>query len=71
VKRENISKQTFGNESLQEDSNYNAVRIVNIATSKNLVKSSMFTYRNIHKYTWTSPDGKTHNEIEHIQIDRR
>jgi len=31
----------------------------------------MFLYRNIHKYTWTSPDGKTHNQIDHVLIDRR
>ena len=28
-------------------------------------------HHNIHQYTWTFPDGKTHNKIDHILIDRR
>ena len=65
----NIFKPTIGNESLHQDSNDNGVRIVHFATSKNLVvKSTMFPHRNIHKCTWTSPDGQAHNEIFHIQI---
>jgi len=71
VGRENIFKPAIGNESLHQDSNNNGVRIVNFATSKNLVKSTMFPHRNIHKYTWTSPDGQTHKHIDHVLIDRR
>ena len=65
--REDIFKPIIGQESLHQDSNDNGVRLVNFATSKNLVvKSTMFPHRNIHKYTWTSPDGKTHNQIDHL-----
>ena len=70
--RENIFKPTIGNESLHQDTNDNGVRIVNFATSKNLVvKSTMFPHRDIHKHTCTSPDGKTHNQIDQILIDGR
>ena len=70
--REIIFKPTIGQESLHQDSNDNGVRLVNFATSKNLVvKSTMFPHRNILKYTWTSADGKTHNQIDHVLIDRR
>jgi hypothetical protein len=69
VGREDIFKPTTVNESLHE--NNNEVRSVNFATSKNLrVKSTMFSHRNIHKYTWTSKDGKTHNQTDHILADR-
>jgi len=72
VGRENIFKLATGNESLHQDSNDNSARIINFATSKNLVvESKMFPHRNIHTYTWTSSDGKTQNQIEHILIDGR
>jgi hypothetical protein len=35
------------------------------------VKSMMFLHCKIHKFTWTSPDGKAHSQIDHILIDRR
>ena len=69
VGRENIFKPTFGNECLHQDSNDNGVRIVNFATSDNLVvKSTTFPRRNIYKYTWTSPIGRTHNQTYYIYV---
>jgi hypothetical protein len=72
VGREDIFKTTIGNESLHEISNDNGVRVVNFATSKNLiVKSARFPHRKIHKFTWTSSDGKTHSQIDHSLIEKR
>jgi len=31
----------------------------------------MFPHWNFHKYTRTSTDGKTHNQIDHVVIGRR
>jgi len=31
----------------------------------------MFLHRNIHTYTWASPEGKAHNQTYHILIDSR
>jgi hypothetical protein len=67
VGRENIFKPKIGNESLHEINNDNGVRVVNYATVKYLiVKNTTFSHRNIHTFTWTSPDGNTHNQIGHI-----
>jgi hypothetical protein len=69
---EDIFKPTIGNESSHEISDDNGVRGVNFATSKNLfVRSSTFPHCSIYKYTWTSPDGQTHNQIDCVLIDRR
>jgi hypothetical protein len=60
------------NESLHEISNDNGVILTNFAIFKYLiVKSTMFQHRNIHKFIWTSPDGKTHKQIDHILVERR
>jgi endonuclease/exonuclease/phosphatase family metal-dependent hydrolase len=72
VGREDIFKPVIGNESLREASNDNGVRVVNFATSKNLiVKSTTFPQCDIHKHTLTSPDGVKHNQIKHVLIDKR
>jgi hypothetical protein len=71
VGKEDILKPTAGNGNLHEISNANGIIVVNFTTSKNLtVKSAMFPHHKNHKYIWTSPDGKTHNQIDHILVDR-
>jgi len=43
---------------------------VKFAISKHaVVKSTMLPHCSIHKYTQTFPDGKTHNQIDHVLID--
>jgi len=36
-----------------------------------IVKNMMLLDRNIHKYSWTFPDGKNHIQIDHVLIDGR
>jgi hypothetical protein len=31
----------------------------------------MSPHCNIHKYTWTSSEGKTHSQIDHVLVDRK
>jgi hypothetical protein len=72
VGREDILKPTIGNESSREISNDNGVRVVNFATTRILVvKSTMFPHCSIHEYSWTSSDGQTHNQIDHVLINMR
>jgi hypothetical protein len=50
VGREDIFKPTIGNKSLHKTSNDDGVRVVNFASSKNVVvKSTMCPHRKIHK----------------------
>ena len=72
VGQENIFQRTIENKSIHWENNDNGIRLVNFATSKNIiVKSSKFPHFNIHKYTWTLPDGITHNQIDHVLVDKK
>jgi len=67
-----IFKPTTGNERLCEITNDNGAGVVTSMIPKNqTVKNAMFPHYSIHKYTWVSPDGKTHNQIDHVLIDKR
>jgi hypothetical protein len=66
---EDIFKLTDGNESLHEiniDIGIKGCKVCHIQ------KSDCRTFpHNIHKFSWTPPDGKTHSQIEHNLIDGR
>lgn len=63
---------TTGGHSLHDDSNDNGERLINFASSRNLVISSTcFPHRNIHKQTWRSPDSRTVNQIDHVLTCKR
>jgi len=73
LERDDIFKPTIGNDGLHRINNDESVRIVNFATSKFWFLREPFSrtgIRGIHKYTWTSPAAKTHNQISHIWINR-
>jgi endonuclease/exonuclease/phosphatase family metal-dependent hydrolase/ribosomal protein S28E/S33 len=72
VGKEETYKGTIGGHSLHDTSNDNGQRVVDFASSRNIVVSStFFPHRNIHKRTWASPDGVTFNQIDHVLTDKR
>ncbi|KAE9521335.1 hypothetical protein AGLY_018266 [Aphis glycines] len=72
VGKENRFRPTIGPDSLHNISNNNGTRLVNFASSKDIIISSTyFPRKGIHKHTWKSPDGRTKNQIDHILINKR
>ena len=52
--------------------NDNGRRLVIFCEDNNLViGGSIFKHKDIHKWTWTSPDGQTRNQIYHVLINKR
>ena len=52
--------------------NNNGEMLANLFYENDLIiGGSIFQHKTIHKYTWTSPDGNSKNQIDHIVINRR
>ena len=61
-----------GKHALEGDRTDNGERFVNFCALNNLaITSTMFPHKDIHKYTWTSPDGLHKNQIDHIAVNAK
>jgi hypothetical protein len=59
--REDIFKPTIRNKSLHK---------IMSSNDKSECRNYHVPHCNIRKFTWLSPDGKTHNQTDHISINR-
>ena len=49
--------------------NSNGERLIEFCEINNLViTGTIFPNKEIHKNTWNSPDGRTHNQIDHALV---
>jgi endonuclease/exonuclease/phosphatase family metal-dependent hydrolase len=61
----------LGQHSLHSTSNDNGERLLELCLSYNLtIGSTMFPHKDVHKYTWTHPNGVNRNQIDHVCISR-
>ena len=61
----------LGQHSLHSATNDNGERLLELCMSHNLtIGSTMFPHKDIHKYTWTHPNGVVRNQIDHVCISR-
>ena len=59
-----------GKEVLQGERSDNGERFASSCAVNNMaVVTTQFKQKDIHKYTWTSPDGRTRNQIDHIAVN--
>ena len=58
-----------GKDGLMCERNDNGDRFVSFCAYNNLaITSTMFPHKDVHKYTWTSPDGQYRNQIDHVAV---
>ena len=53
--------------------NSNGERLIDFCEINNnlVITGTIFPHKDIHKNTWTSPDGKTHNQIDYILVTQQ
>ena len=59
-----------GKHGLGSDRSDNGERFIEFcATNDMAIATTMFPHKDIHNYTWTSPDGRIRNQIDRIAVD--
>jgi len=52
--------------------NENGVKLCEFcAANELLITGTLFPHKTIHKLTWTSPDGQTRNQIDHVLVNKK
>lgn len=70
IGKEHCFRSVTGIHSLHDLSNDNGCRVASFAMANGLViKSTQFQRNDIYKISWTSNDGRTRTQIDHVLID--
>ena len=52
--------------------NGNEERLIDFCLNNNCtIGGTIFLHKNIHKFTWKSPDGRTTNQIDHVIVNNK
>ena len=63
-------RNVMGSEGLGDNANENGAQFISFcAANRMVIGGTLFRQKDIYKYTWTSPDGKYRNQIDHIAIN--
>jgi hypothetical protein len=72
ISQETVDQPTIDKHSLHDNTNENALRLVDFAAGRQMaIKSTYFMHKRIHLQTWHTPDGHTFSQIDHCLIDGR
>lgn len=72
VGSDTTASSAVGQYGLGSAPNNNGERLISLCQENNMkIGGTLFPHKDIHKYTWTSPDGRTRNQIDHICISHR
>jgi len=72
IGKEKLYQQVAGKYTLHESTNGNGEWACEYAIANNMkIVSTCYQCKRIHIGTWTSPDGNTVNQIDHVMVDEK